>query len=350
MNILTRKITKNIFSFILTLILFTACKSLSANELKKLTLNFPPSDKYDNLLLIDGDITVTIDEIQDEEMEAYAKEGDLEFTKIIFNNETENNCAQDKRITYHFDNNILKNNFLQVWQWCIEGSKGVDYLLSYDWETHQVEKIIGPLPLGTDGASWNPTQTKAVAYVGGFATKTLYWIYPDKYEPLDLEIKDGERSWNMKDDFPKFEASETGASGATGRASWSPNGKQIAFFASPNAIGKTGFDRFGVEYYLYLMNPETLEYEVVAEDIYSPFKLMWSPDSNYIAFLGKSGFLKQEGIWLYSGKTNTISKVSIGNYRNILWRSETEIVTIECEDTFVCNQVVQFDISSLLER
>lgn len=351
MKILTHKFNKNISLYILTIILLSACSQLGVDEPSKIALNFPPSDGYLDLFLIDGKVVVTIDEERDGKFESYSKEGALEFTQFVFNDVTENNCTPNKRITYHFDNQILQNNRLQVWKWCIEGSRGIDYLLSYDWETHQVKKIIGPLPLGSEGASWNPAQTKAIGYLDSkFADKTLYWIYLDKYEALDLEIKDGNNSWNLKDDFPTFNAAETGKSGTTGRASWSADGKQIAFFASPNAIGKIGFDRFGVEYYLYLMNPETLEYEVVAENIYSPFKLIWSPESKYIAFLAKSGFLKQEGIWLYSTKTNTISKVSIGNYRNILWRSETEIVAIECEDTFVCNQVVQFDISSLLEK
>lgn len=351
MNILNHKFNKKVFSFVLMLILFTSCRSFGIDEPNKSILNFPLSDGYLYLFLIDGQVVVTIDEIRDGKLESYAKEGNSEFTNFIFNDETENNCAHDKRINYHFDGQMLQNNRLQIWKWCIEGSKGVDYLLSYDWETNEVEKIIGPLPLGSNGASWNLQETKAIGYLdSGFADKTLYWIYPDKYEALDLEIIDGDKSWNLKDDFPKFDAAETGASGTTGRASWSPNGNQIAFFASPNAIGKTGFDRFGVEYYLYLMNPETLEYSVVANKIYDPTKLVWSPDSRYIAFLGQSGLLKQRGIWLYSTKTNTVSKISIGKYRNFIWRSETEIVAIQCEDTFVCNQVVQFDVSGLLDK
>ena len=110
--------------------------------------------------------------------------------------------------------------------------------------------MAGPLPLGSSGVSWNPDQIKGIVYLdSGFATRTLYWLSKDgDFGPLDLVITDGYRSWNLKDDFPDFKADDTGKTGSTGEAAWSPDGKSIAFFASPDAIGKTGFQRFGVEY------------------------------------------------------------------------------------------------------
>lgn len=334
-----------VFLWFLIITLLSSCSGAKSTVNTPITLDFPKSQYYGALIKTNNDVMVLVDSDRGD-VQWYAKEGDKEFERFNFTEST--NCSSTRRYGAY---ETLPDGRLQIWEWCLTDKGGVDYLLAYDWDSGQLEKIVGPLPIGSSGASWNPQQTKAIGYLDSkFATKTLYWIYPNGFDPLDLEIRDGNLAWNLKDDFPKFEAADTGESGSTGRASWSPDGKQIAFFASPNAIGKTSFSRFGVEYYLYLLNPETLQYEVVADSIYSPFLLAWSPDSTYIVFIGKRGFLKQNGIWLYSTKTNTVSKISEGIYQGVVWRSDNSVVAIQCEDLQVCNQIVEYNVSSLLDN
>ncbi len=185
---------------------------------------------------------------------------------------------------------------------------------------------------------------------GGFATKTLYWISKDGFAPLDLVVGDQSRSWNLRDDFPDFKADDTGKTGTTGRAAWSPDGKFIAFFASPDAIGKTGFARFGVEFNLYLMDPETMQYQVVADQIYSPFLLQWSPDSTRIAFIGKYGFRQENGLWFYSVNTKSITNISKGDFKSLVWRPDGKnLVAIRCQDLEVCTQVYEYDLTQIVE-
>lgn len=344
MNLIAAQ-THRTFLFFLILALLSSCRGTDSAVNTATTLDFPETQYYNALIKTDNDVIVLVRNDRGD-VQWYAKEGNKEFTKFAFAENT--NCSSTKRYGAY---ETLPDGRLQVWKWCLTEKGGVDYLLAYDWETHQLEKIVGPLPLGSSGASWNPEQTKAIGYLdSGFATKTLYWIYPNKFEPLDLEIRDENRSWNLKDDFPKFIADDTGKTGTTGRASWSPDGKSIAFFASPNAIGKTSFDRFGVEHYLYLMNPETLQYEVVADSIFSPFLLSWSPDSTHIAFIGKYGFSKENGIWLYSVKTKLVTEISNGSFKSIVWRPNgNSLVAIECEDLDVCNKILEYDLTNILE-
>ena len=223
--------------------------------------------------------------------------------------------------------------------------------MAYEWNTSQLEELVGPLPLGSSGASWNPDQTKAIAYLnGGFATKTLFWISADGFSPLDLVVGDQNHSWNLQDDFPDFKAYDTGKTGTTGRTAWSPDGESIDFFASPAAVDKTGFERFGVEFNLYLMNPDTLQYQVAIDNIYSPFLLQWSPDSTHIAFIGKYAFWKEDGIWLYSVDTNSVRSISKGRFQSIAWTSDGKsLVAIRCKDTDVCAQIYQYDLAQILE-
>lgn len=345
MNVTITNSTHKIFLFFSIIALLSSCKGTKLAVNTPVNLDFPENQFYNALIKTDNDVLVLVRSDRGD-VQWYAKEGDKEFTKFAFAENTD--CSSTKRYGAY---ETLPDGRLQVWKWCLTDKGGVDYLLAYDWETHQLEKIIGPLPLGSSGASWNPEQTKAIGYLdSGFATRTLFWIFDGGYAPLDLVITDQNHSWNLSDDFPDFKANDTGETGTTGRASWSPAGKSIAFFASPNAIGKTSFDRFGVEHYLYLMNPETLQYEVVADNIFSPFLLSWSPDSTYIAFIGKYGFLKENGIWLYSAKTNSIIGVSKGIFHGIVWRPNgNSLVAIKCQSLDICDEIVEYDLTSILE-
>ena len=326
-----------------------SCRVASVGSVQNVTskeLDFPNSDSYYSLVIKDKNVVGLINGGSQKDLLSYASEYDA--TPTLFSLPDDPSCF----LTNYYGDDSLPDGELQIFMLCGSGGKGTDtYLRKYNWESEQLEKSVGPLPLGTSGASWNPEQTKAIGYLdSGFASRTLFWIYPDGFEPLDLVIQDDGRSWNLRDDFPKFTADDTGKSGSTGRASWSPNGETIAFFASPNAIGKTGFARFGVEYYLYLMDPETLQYDVVADTIYSPFLLAWSPDSAYIAFIGKYGFWKENGIWLYSVKSNMVTEVSKGTFQSIVWRPDGKsLVVIKCEDLDVCNKILEFDLTNILE-
>ena len=305
-------------------------------------LVFPKAENYDALVNTNDGLTVLLVGGERGDLQSYARENDQEFTSFNFPNDA--SCDRVKYYAYE----PLIDGRLQVWEWCLTGKGGVQYLRTYDWDTRQLDRVAGPLPLGSHGVSWNPDRTQGIVYLdGGFATKTLYWLSQDGYNPLDLVITDGSRSWNLKDDFPDFKADDTGKTGSTGRAAWSPDGKAIAFFAFLDAVGKTSFDRFGVEYYLYLMDPNTLELSVVAEHIYSPFLIQWSPDSTHIAFIGAYGFWKERGLWLYSLKDQSITLVGKGQIQGLAWTSNKSLAAIHCEDIGKCAQVFEYDLTSV---
>lgn len=328
--------------------LITSCNLLTGETddiIQSRELIFPKTQYYNELVQTNGELIVLVNGGDLSDLQFYAAEGSEDF--LQFNFPPDYSCASARYYSY----GVFPDGRLQVARYCFTENGRVTYLLAYDWLTQELSEVARLLPLGTSDASWNQEQTRAIAYLdSGFASRTLFWIRRDGFEPLDLEIRDGERKWNLKDDFPKFIADDTGKTGTTGRAAWSPDGKVIAFFASPDAIGKTGFDRFGVEYYLYLMNPETLQYEVVADRIFSPFLLSWSPDSAHIAFIGKYGFRKENGIWLYSVKTNSITEISKGIFQGIVWRPDgSSLVAIKCEDLGVCNKILEYDLTNILE-
>jgi len=304
-------------------------------------LQFPKAQYYNALIKADNDLIALVYEKGGRgSLQAYAKENDQAFAPFDFTDDPD--CFNPRYDGYE----TLPNGHLQVWKSCLSDNGALTYLMDYDWASKKMSQIVGLLPLDTSGASWNPEQTKAIGYLdSGFATRTLFWIYPGSFAPLNLQIEDGERSWNLKDDFPDFKAEDIGLSGTTGRSVWSPDGKLIAFFASPDAVGKTKFERFGVEYYLYLLDPDTLQYHVVAKNIYSPFLMAWAPDSEHLAFIGHHGYWKENGLWLYSIADNSLSKIEKGIFQSVVWKSNNDVVAIQCQDLDLCDQIIEFRLS-----
>jgi WD40 repeat protein len=334
--------------FTMTIILSTSCNSYIGDTTEPIPIKelvFPDSQYYNALIQTNNDLIVLVEGGDLSDLQSYAIEGHQDFAQ--FNFPVDTYCTSPRYHSYE----TFPNGRLQVWKICLTENGKVTDLLAYNWMTRQLTTVSGQLPPGTSGASWNPEQTIAIAYLdGGFATRTLFWMFDSGYTPLDLVISDQSQSWNLSDDFPDFKANDTGKTGTTGRAAWSPDGKSIAFFASPDAIGKTGFERFGVEHNLYLMNPETRQYEVVADKIFSPFLLAWSPDSTHIAFVGNYGFWKENGIWLYSVETDSVTEISKGKFQGIVWRPDGKsLVAIKCENLDVCNEILEYDLSSILE-
>ena len=328
-------------------VIISSCSLSSTNPADSISvkeLAFPKAENYDAVINTINGLTVLLVGGDRGDLQSYARETDQVFKRFNFPNDS--SCDRVKYYAYE----TFLDGRLQVWEWCLTGTGGVEYLRSYDWDSKQLDRVAGPLPLGSSGVSWNPDQTQGIVYLdSGFATKTLYWLSNDGYKPLDLVISDGSRSWNLKDDFPDFKADDTGKTGSSGRAAWSPDGESIAFFASPEAVGKTSFERFGVEYYLYLMDPDTLELDLVAKKIYSPFLIQWSPDSTHIAFIGEYDFWKENGLWLYSLTDQSITSIAKGQFQGLAWTSNSNLTAIYCEDTDRCAQIFEYDLTSIVK-
>lgn len=354
-----KNLTPTLFLVLILCLTQLYCNTqVNFNDFVPKKMNFPTQNIDYRLYVIrlkNGEI-LALSERGGEGNWAYAKEGDEKFTEVSFPLEPKARCWQTKYAIYE----SMPDGRIMVWKNCSSRSGGgtpsttITSLLTYNIEDKHLIEIISSLPSGASSASWNPEMTKAIAYYqNSFSSATLYWVLEDGHEPADIEIGNVEHSWNLKDDFPDFAGAKTGATGNTGRASWSPDGNSIAFFASPDAIGVTGWSRFHVEYSLYIMSPESLDAHPVHENIYSPFLLQWSPNSKYIAFIGQSGLGKQDGVWLYSLDTDTLTLISKGDFSSLAWKADgNNLVAVRCDEVEVltCEIIEEYDISKAISN
>jgi len=335
--------------------LVIACNALSGQrQVKSISsqkLSFPFAD-YSSILWIGQEMIAFTTTESADNARSYAKAGDQNLHQIVFPDDP--NCGFS---TDHQVYETLPDGDLQLWKECRIGTtalptKTLTYLMSYNWQTGKMEELAGPLPLGSSQASWNPDQTRGIVFLdSGLARTTLFSIWKNGFGPLDLVITDQEKSWNLKNFFPDFPNSETIRSGNTGRAVWSPDGHTIAFFASSDAIGKVEFERFNVEYNLYLMDADQLKPKAVSGNIHFPFIIKWSPDSRHIAFIGEYGSFKQTGLWLYSIDTNSVLNIAEGTFQDILWNPDNKgLFAIRCDDNHYCSQVEEYDLAGILNH
>lgn len=327
-------------------LVLVSCESLSPSfsnkNIQATELPFPKGD-YNSINWIDGQL-IAMPTAQNRDNRLYfmveGSEPPLERDLPL-----DLNCGH----TFYNSYETRPDGRLEVWKECVSTSSTTTSLLAYDWKTGGLQEITGSVPLGTSQVSWNPAGDRGVAFLDSkFSSQTIFWIWNGGFGPMDLEIADQSHSWNAKDLYPDFPKAALVTSGNIERAIWSPDGKTIAFFASADAIGKTGFDRFYSEYRLFLMDATKLAPKSVFGQTYFPFILKWSPNSQAIAFIGQYGTFKTDGLWVYSLATNSVIGVATGKFQDILWTPGGDaLITIAC-DQAACSKIEQFDLSGVL--
>ncbi|MGH2536807.1 MAG: TolB family protein [Candidatus Promineifilaceae bacterium] len=231
------------------------------------------------------------------------------------------------------------------------------YLVAYDWQSQTVEQIVaGPLPTTQAAAfSWNPDMTRGVQALAGLLG-TLYWLTPAGYEPMEVTVGEGARSWSLAENLRILLSPDADVQlhkrdvGIADNPSWSPDGGTIAFFASTAAINRSGPSRGDGEYHLYLMDPVELRPEPALGKVYYPSFLAWSPDSRWLAFLGRAGALRASGLWLFNPEDNELELIEAGEILDATWSPDgTQLAVTRCGATGCENaEVFRYDVSALV--
>lgn len=268
------------------------------------------------------------------------------------------------RITRYYNPTRLQDGRLGLRKHCLGrypdeplGSWKQDehYLMVYDWDIQKLEYLVvtpTARELGPGRFTWNPDMTRGIQ-AGGSLYSTLYWLTPEGIEPMDVTLSNGDKKWSLADTLiiartPTLSITDYDLGVAHGPA-WSPDGRTIAFFASPEAIGKRGQSRVTGQYHLYLMDPITLEPTPALDNLYFPGNPYWSPDNRWIvlqAYVGESG---SKGLWLFSVDSGDLYLIAKGEFNGFLWSQDgQEIIAVHClnQDVPSCQdtEIVKYDV------
>lgn len=289
-------------------------------------LMFPTDKTYDHIGILNNQVIVFNEE---RGKVFYALENEPVFEEVP--DKRKEFCPEDDfyKSLHYSDATILPDKRLGLIGDCELNSP---LMFAYDLNTGKMEKIVEEtLPPAAHNYSWNPDMTKGVQDTYTDLTGTIFWIDSEKPSPMDIVLSDGTRSWSLADEFPRYQRGNQ--KGTAAFPVWSPGGKQIAFFATFDTIGGSGFSRLDSEYNIYIMDYETLNPVRVLEGIYRdfPITLAWSPNGKYLSFTGKYGFpVRRYGLWILTLESKEVYFIDEDVTKSV-WRNDGKsIVGMKC--------------------
>jgi len=324
--------------FVIAYILSSCSKTSSlpeyndvSEQVKYSVLNFP-SVKFDNIIWRrDGVLIAMQNESVRPLRQPHAFEGDKKLRYLDL--EQDGNCV----VTHYRFPSQLPDGRLGMIKWCATDNIFTDasYMVAYDWQTSQLEKIVQNQLKHFDLSqcfSWNPDMTKGVQRVSEGLTGTLNWLTPVGPEPVHITLRDGSRTWNLAQDYEEDGSREGGRISCP---SWSPKGDQIAVFVSFDAMGVAGISRLDKQSQLLLVSPETGESESVLSGIYYPEFIEWSPDGESIAFVGD---LTNE-LWVFDVETRSLFLIAKGGeFDDLSWSPDSKNIAVIWCDSMECEK------------
>lgn len=108
---------------------------------------------------------------------------------------------------------------------------------------------------------------------------------------------------------------------------WSPDGIEVAFLASPESVGVAGFEKAESSWNLYLLDPETLSVShPLLRQIGFPRDLEWSPDGSTLALSARVA--GDDGLWLFRPADRSLQRVGDSVVDHVAWSPDGERIAV----------------------
>jgi hypothetical protein len=211
----------------------------------------------------------------------------------------------------------------------LEGPDPIErILMALDLETGNTERLVeSSLDTGTGVFTWDPAVSRGLYGETSAPCVGIVGLTRAGVEYLPITIEDDGQSWRLDEQFLRPLRSQCRDVGRASWPAWSPDGKLVAFFASPAAIGKDGLARLDAPWNLYFMDSGLRMPTKVLENVLHPQELKWSPDGRLLAFGGEID--GQEGIWTYRSENGTLERLSEEGIHSLDWAPDgTRIIGI----------------------
>jgi hypothetical protein len=233
--------------------------------------------------------------------------------------------------TEYWVRGLLPDGRIGVFNTCFPSTGKIErYLMAFDWQTKALAQLVKPaLPYGSMNFqfTWNPDMTQGVQEVSNVLAGTIYWITPDGTAPINVTISDGKRGWSLEDTYYNALDDDTNY-GIARLPTWSPDGNQIAFVASIQAISRLVSPIYAARN-IYLLDPVTEELTMALENIYGVQLMEWSPDNQWLAFDGQVGPNAPKGLWLFAPQTGRLLLIYEGEWiSTIAWEPNMDHLVI----------------------
>jgi hypothetical protein len=147
------------------------------------------------------------------------------------------------------------------------GTVGATYTpMRLDPESESTQPLAGPIRGVIPDFSVNSEDGTIVATYRATACESLMRIRAGEASPLDLRIEEGDVSWNTQTGVPA-DGNDCYDEGLASSPSWSPDGSQLALWASVSVIGTSGLNRFGSLGGIYLADRGSPQATLLVRDV-----------------------------------------------------------------------------------
>lgn len=168
------------------------------------------------------------------------------------------------------------------------------------------------------GTSWNPHVAEGVGAHSSLVCANIVRVTSQGIGFFPVALGDGSHRWRLDAEATRAPGADCKSDGRADWPAWSPDGRTIAFFASPAAVGIEGQDRLKAnDWQMYFMDPQTLDVKQLLAHLRSPAALSWSPDSQWLVFSG--GVSGVSGTWLFRLSTKQVQRLTSDEMDFLAW-------------------------------
>jgi hypothetical protein len=183
---------------------------------------------------------------------------------------------------------------------------------------------------------WNPGRFdwSSIADLGVFSHGVGYcvgwsWFDRDGRVPTTVFVGEGAQRFRVDEVFDRSHPENCDGTGRAGGPTWSANGGQLAFLASPESVGVEGDDRLGRPWGLYVANRDGTEAREIVGDLSEPAGVRWSHDGQWLAYVIASGS-SDRTLWITNPDGSVKRRLYTGSIHDFDWApSSQEIVVLE---------------------
>jgi hypothetical protein len=192
----------------------------------------------------------------------------------------------------------------------------------YAGEPATKSELVAILDFAPAQIAWSPIRSSGMVDRTSRVCAALYWLIDGSAVPVEVDVGSGSQRFTVGGVGTGADCQDTGRAELP---TWSADGNQIAFFASPESVGISGANRLAVPWNMYVMDADALEPEEILSGVVDPLTLEWSPDGATLLFRGEMPG-HSELVWTLSVEDRVLAPVTGEPYFHPTWSPDGESI------------------------